>query len=131
VYIAVSETEARRCWTRNRITRERGDIRDDDFLCVAQHFEPPANDEAAVRCGSTQSLHEWIDLVRTNAEPKRWVKQSWTELPSVLPCSSTCSPKKRLSAQQPKPQNSAHVMEKANPTFGAAVQHVSSGSRPR
>jgi predicted kinase len=63
VYIAVSEPEARRRWTGNRITRERGDIRDDDFVYVAQHFEPPANDEAAIRCESTQSVHEWIDLV--------------------------------------------------------------------
>jgi predicted kinase len=63
VYIAVPEPEARRRWIRNRSTRKRGDIRDDDFVYVAQRFEPPASDEAAITCESTQSVPEWIDLV--------------------------------------------------------------------
>jgi hypothetical protein len=63
VYIAVSEAEARRRWAQNRITRERGDICDDDFVYVTRHFEPPADDEAPITCDSTQSVCEWIAVV--------------------------------------------------------------------
>jgi predicted kinase len=66
VYIAVPEAEARKRWAQNRITKERGDIRDDDFAYVARNFEPPASDEAAIACESTQPVREWVTVVVRN-----------------------------------------------------------------
>lgn len=66
VYIAVSEAEARERWAQNRITKERGDIRGDDFVYVVNQFEPPASDEAAITCESTQPIREWVALVVRN-----------------------------------------------------------------
>jgi predicted kinase len=63
VYISVPEAEARRRWVQNRITQERGDIRDEDFVYVAKYFEPPASDEAAIICESTQEVREWTAVV--------------------------------------------------------------------
>ena len=63
VYVATSTEEARRRWQRNRMTQQRGDVRDDDFAYVIQHFEPPSDDEATIVYDPGHSLEEWIEQV--------------------------------------------------------------------
>src|SRR3954452_1637274 len=60
VYVATSEAEARRRWQHNRITQERGDVRDDDFAHVVQRFEPPAADECVIRYNPDIPANIWI-----------------------------------------------------------------------
>jgi predicted kinase len=67
VYVATSAEEARRRWQRNRMTQQRGDVRDDDFAYVIQHFEPPGDDEATIVCDARHSLEEWIEQVINRA----------------------------------------------------------------
>lgn len=60
VYVATSEAEARRRWQHNRVTRQRGDVRDDDFAYVVARFEPPAADEAVLRYDHTTPAELWV-----------------------------------------------------------------------
>jgi predicted kinase len=66
VYVATSAEEARRRWQRNRMTQQRGDVRDDDFAYVIQHFEPPGDDEATIVCDPQHSLEEWIEQITSH-----------------------------------------------------------------
>jgi len=60
LYVATSEAEARRRWQHNRITRQRGDVRDDDFALVVERFEPPTADERVLRYNPTVPIDTWI-----------------------------------------------------------------------
>jgi predicted kinase len=48
LYVDTSEAEARRRWQHNRITRQRGDVRDADFALLVERFEPPTTDERVI-----------------------------------------------------------------------------------
>jgi predicted kinase len=61
IYVAVSESEARQRWLRNRSTHERYDVRDEDFEKVVAYFEPPQQEERAISYHPLQSLDEWMD----------------------------------------------------------------------
>jgi predicted kinase len=60
LYVAASEAEARRRWQHNRITRQRGDVRDDDFALVVDRFEPPTADERVIRYNPMVPIDIWI-----------------------------------------------------------------------
>ena len=60
VYVATPEAEARRRWQHNRVTRQRGDVRDDDFAYVVARFEPPAADEAVLRYDPATPAELWV-----------------------------------------------------------------------
>ena len=48
VYVSVAVAEARRRLTANRATKDRNDVRDDDFEMVVRHFEPPDDEPDVV-----------------------------------------------------------------------------------
>lgn len=60
IYVAVSASEARQQWLRNRSTHERYDVRDEDFENVATHFEPPTKEEQVICYHPSQLFDEWI-----------------------------------------------------------------------
>jgi predicted kinase len=60
LYVATSAAEARRRWQHNRITHQRGDVRDDDFALVVERFEPTTADEYVIRYNSTVPIGIWI-----------------------------------------------------------------------
>jgi len=60
IYVALSESEARQRWLRNRITHERYDVRDEDFENVVAHFEEPSPEEQVICYHPSQPLDEWI-----------------------------------------------------------------------
>jgi predicted kinase len=60
VYVATSAAEARRRWQHNRITKQRGDVRDDDFAYVVERFEPPAADEHVLLYDPSIPSDIWI-----------------------------------------------------------------------
>lgn len=63
IYLDVSATEARERQLRNRATRQRYDVRDDDFAHVVTNFEPPTPDEHVLRYNPLQSVDEWVEQV--------------------------------------------------------------------
>lgn len=63
IYVALSGAEARARWQRNRITRERYDVRDEDFEHVVAQFEPPTEDERVFLYHPSQPLEEWIQQI--------------------------------------------------------------------
>lgn len=63
LYVAVLEAEARRRWQHNRATGRRYDVRDEDFVTVADNFEPPVEDEAVIRYDGSLPLEEWARRV--------------------------------------------------------------------
>jgi predicted kinase len=54
-----AETSWRR-WHENRHTGARNDVRDEDFLNVVEHFEPPEDDERPLRYDGTEPVEEWV-----------------------------------------------------------------------
>ena len=48
VYVPIARLDAERRWIENRRTGVRPDVRDEDFALVADNFEPPDEDEAAL-----------------------------------------------------------------------------------
>ena len=65
IFVDTPLSEARRRWQENRRIGMRGDVRDDDFAYVVQHFEPPAADENVLRFSGMISPeeHEQIMLL--------------------------------------------------------------------
>ena len=47
-------------WRENRRTGARFDVRDEDFLNVVEHFEPPGEDERALRYDGTEPVEAWV-----------------------------------------------------------------------
>lgn len=47
-------------WRENRRTGARFDVRDEDFLNVVEHFEPPGDDERALRYDGTEPMEAWV-----------------------------------------------------------------------
>lgn len=62
IFVDTPLAEARRRQQENRQTRLRGDVRDDDFDYVVQHFEPPTADENVLCFSGRISPEEWIHL---------------------------------------------------------------------
>jgi predicted kinase len=62
IYVDISLSEAQRRWQENRQTAVRADVRDEDFAYALEHFEPPTEDEQALRYDGTIPVEEWIGL---------------------------------------------------------------------
>lgn len=60
VFSDVPAETSRRRWQANRRTGVRYDVRDDDFLYVVEHFEPPQDDERTLRYDGTEPMGEWV-----------------------------------------------------------------------
>jgi predicted kinase len=60
IYVDVTSDEARRRWLTNRTTRQRGDVRDDDFAYVLANFEPPTADENVLCYDGATPPDIWI-----------------------------------------------------------------------
>ena len=60
IYVDISESEARQRLHSNRITQHRHDVHDDNFAIVANHFEPPAQEEQVLYFLQSEPLEEWI-----------------------------------------------------------------------
>lgn len=68
VYVAVPGAEVRRRWRANRVSGERHDVRETDFLNVIDGFEEPNDDEGIViRVDGLQSIAE--QSARLNSSP--------------------------------------------------------------
>jgi predicted kinase len=63
LYVATSGAEARRRWQDNRQRPQRGDVRDDNFAYVIDHFEVPTSDEAVIQYNALLPLQDWIRQV--------------------------------------------------------------------
>ena len=63
LYIATPEAEARRRWQQNRLTPQRGDVRDDDFALVIRRFEPPTENESIIHYDPSLPLQYWIEQI--------------------------------------------------------------------
>lgn len=61
IYAATSPAVARQRWLRNRLNRERHDVRDDYFELGLTLLEPPTADENALLYDSEQDAHAWIE----------------------------------------------------------------------
>jgi predicted kinase len=60
LYVPTLEAEVRRRRQENRITNQRGDVRDEDFAFVIRHFQPPTTDERAIRYDPTVAISTLI-----------------------------------------------------------------------
>ena len=68
IHVLVSPEVARRRWLRNRLTRERYDVRDDDFELVVRTFEPPDGEPEVV------TIHDLdAELARLRTERARLI----------------------------------------------------------
>lgn len=63
LWVDVPAATATARWRRNRQTRTRYDVRDEDFAQVVDRFEPPTDDEDALRYEESLPLAAWLDLV--------------------------------------------------------------------
>ena len=60
LFVNVAAETSRRRWQANRRTGARNDVRDDDFRNVVEHFEPPGDDERALRYDGTEPVEQWV-----------------------------------------------------------------------
>jgi predicted kinase len=60
IYLAVPSERAIARWQRNRLTGERHDVPDDNFVLVLDHFELPADDEDALVYDGSQPPDDWL-----------------------------------------------------------------------
>ena len=60
IWASTSREEARRRWARNNETRERFIVHAEDFDMVADHFEPPGDDEPHMTYDGTQDPAHWF-----------------------------------------------------------------------
>jgi len=65
IHVTTPAQLVRARWQRNRLTRERNDIRDDYFAQGLAMFEPPAADEQALRYSNEQEVGTWLEEHRT------------------------------------------------------------------
>lgn len=61
LYVATPEAVARARWLGNRRTRERSDVRDEDFANVLAQFVAPEADEDALVFDGQSAAEDWID----------------------------------------------------------------------
>lgn len=60
IYLDVPEAEARALWRRNRETRARYDVRDEDYALVVDNFQAPDDDENVVRYDPRMGIERLI-----------------------------------------------------------------------
>lgn len=60
VFVDVPAEMAFARWRENRRTGARFDVRDEDFLNVVEHFEPPGEDERALRYDGMEPVEGWV-----------------------------------------------------------------------
>ena len=60
IYVNIPESVARQRWQSNRQTKERYDVRDEDFTEVADNFQPPTPDEHVISYDGSLSIESWI-----------------------------------------------------------------------
>jgi len=60
LWVSTSRDEARRRWARNNETRERFAVHAEDFDMIANHFEPPDNDEPRLTYDGAQDPGQWV-----------------------------------------------------------------------
>ncbi len=60
IYVEVPLMEVRRRWLVNRSTKQRHDVRDENFAHVVDCFEPPTTEEPFISYNQAQPLDEWI-----------------------------------------------------------------------
>jgi predicted kinase len=65
IHVTTPAQCVRQRWQRNRLTGERNDIRDDYFAMGLAMFEPPAEDEQALRYSNEQQVDAWLEENRT------------------------------------------------------------------
>lgn len=60
IYVDISESKARERLHYNRVTRQRSEVRDDNFALVATYFELPTVEEQVIYYHQSKPLNEWI-----------------------------------------------------------------------
>jgi predicted kinase len=60
IHVQVPEAEIRRRWQANRITKQRLDVRDEDFAEVAANFQLPNADERVLHYDQRIPPEEWL-----------------------------------------------------------------------
>lgn len=61
VWVNTPEKEIIGRWLKNRETRERGHVREDDFKAALSMFEEPRSDELAILYNQEMDLEKWIN----------------------------------------------------------------------
>lgn len=64
IHVTTPAHLVRERWQRNRLTRERNDIRDDYFAMGLAMFEPPAEDEQTLCYSNEQEIGTWLEEYR-------------------------------------------------------------------
>jgi predicted kinase len=60
IHVQVPEDQIRRRRQSNRITKQRLDVRDEDFAEVAANFQQPTDDERVLHYDQRVTLEEWL-----------------------------------------------------------------------
>lgn len=60
IYVNIPDSVARQRWLNNRVTKERYDVRNEDFAEVADNFQPPTTDEHVIFYDGSLSIELWI-----------------------------------------------------------------------
>lgn len=60
IHVQVPEADIRQRWQANRITKQRLDVRDEDFAEVATNFQLPSVDERVLHYDQRITLEEWL-----------------------------------------------------------------------
>jgi predicted kinase len=62
IYVDIPIAEIRRRWQENRRTAARADVRESDFLQVAELFEPPTEGENVLCYDGSMPIETWVRL---------------------------------------------------------------------
>lgn len=54
------DTVVRKRWQKNRTTKLRSDVRDEDFAEVADNFQPPTEDEKVLIYDEREPMDIWV-----------------------------------------------------------------------
>ncbi len=60
IHLQVPEETIRRRWQANRITKQRLDVRDEDFAEVAANFQLPGDDERVLHYDQRMTIEAWL-----------------------------------------------------------------------
>lgn len=63
IYVNVPDSVARKRWQENRITKNRYDVKDEDFAEVADNFQKPSEDENVIDYDQSLPIEEWVEKV--------------------------------------------------------------------
>ena len=63
IFVDVPVPEVLRRWQENRHTPMRGDVRDEDFAEVLDHFDSPTPDEHVLCYDGTMPVGDWVRLM--------------------------------------------------------------------